>query len=97
MKTYNKILSALVLAGSLTLTACDESFLEVSPNDRVTLDNFFQSENDLRAATAGLYNKVWFDFNDKFYFSDEKYPWGNVCYFDFNNRAESKVLIPQVY
>ena len=42
-----------------------------------------------------------FDFlniaNDKFYFSDEKYPWGNVCYFDFNNRAESKVLIPQVY
>lgn len=61
MKTYNKILSALVLAGSLTLTACDESFLEVSPNDRVTLDNFFQSENDLRAATAGLYNKVWFD------------------------------------
>ena len=68
MKTYNKILSALVLAGSLTLTACDESFLEVSPNDRVTLDNFFQSENDLRAATAGLYNKVWFDFNDKFYY-----------------------------
>lgn len=42
-----------------------------------------------------------FDFlniaNDKFYFSDEKYPWGNVCYFDINNRAESKVLIPQVY
>lgn len=69
MKTYNKILSALVLAGSLTLTACDESFLEVSPNDRVTLDNFFQSENDLRAATAGLYNKVWFDFNDKFYYA----------------------------
>jgi hypothetical protein len=68
MKTYNKILSALVLAGSLTLTACDESFLEVTPNDRVTLDNFFQSENDLRAATAGLYNKVWFDFNDKFYY-----------------------------
>ncbi len=69
MKTYNKIISALVLAGSLTLTACDESFLEVSPNDRVTLDNFFQSENDLRAATAGLYNKVWFDFNDKFYYA----------------------------
>jgi hypothetical protein len=69
MKTYNKILSALVLAGSLTLTACDESFLEVSPNDRVTLDTFFQSENDHRAATAGLYNKVWFDFKDKFYYA----------------------------
>ena len=68
MKTYNKIISALLLAGALSFTACDESFLELSPNDRITLDNFFQSENDLKAATAGLYNKVWFDFNDKFYY-----------------------------
>ena len=35
--------------------------------------------------------------NDKFYFSDEKYPWGNISYFDINNRTESTVLIPQVY
>ncbi len=34
---------------------------------------------------------------DKFYFSDEKYPWGNISYFDINNRAESTILIPQVY
>ena len=68
MKTYNKIICALLLAGALSFTACDESFLELSPNDRITLDNFFQSENDLKAATAGLYNKVWFDFNDKFYY-----------------------------
>lgn len=34
---------------------------------------------------------------DKFYFSDEKYPWGNVSYFDINNRSESTILIPQVY
>lgn len=34
---------------------------------------------------------------DKFYFSDEKYPWGNVSYFDINNRSESAILIPQVY
>jgi len=69
MKTYNKLMAALVLAAGFTLTACDESFLDMKPNDRITLDNFFQSENDLRAATAGLYNKVWFDFNDKFYYA----------------------------
>lgn len=34
---------------------------------------------------------------DKFYFSDEKYPWGNVSYFNINNRSESTILIPQVY
>lgn len=69
MKTYNKLMAALVLAAGFTLTACDESFLDMKPNDRITLDNFFQSENDLKAATAGLYNKVWFDFNDKFYYA----------------------------
>lgn len=68
MKTLNKIIYALVIAGSVSLTGCDKSFLDVTPNDRITLDNFFQSEADLQASTAGLYNKVWFDFNDKFYY-----------------------------
>lgn len=67
MKTLNKIVYALIIATSATLTGCDKSFLDVKPNDRITLDNFFQSEADLQASTAGLYNKVWFDFNDKFY------------------------------
>ena len=68
MKINNKIVYALVIATSLSMAGCDESFLNISPNDRITLDNFFQSESDLKAATAGLYNKVWFDFNDKFYY-----------------------------
>lgn len=68
MKTLNKIIYALVIAGFVSLTGCDKSFLDVTPNDRITLDNFFQSEADLQASTAGLYNKVWFDFNDKFYY-----------------------------
>lgn len=68
MKTFNKILYSLLLTGSVFLSSCNESFLEFQPNDRITLDNFFQSESDLKAATAGLYNKVWFDFNDKFYY-----------------------------
>ncbi len=53
----------------LSITSCDDEFLEIQPNDRITLDNFFASENDLRSATAGLYSKVWFDFNDKFYYA----------------------------
>lgn len=35
--------------------------------------------------------------NDTFYFSDEKYPWGNVCYFNINNPTDIKILIPQTY
>ncbi len=68
MKTKNKIIAcALTLAASFTFSGCSD-FLDHSPDDRVTLENFFQSPEDLRTATAPLYNKVWFDFNDKFYF-----------------------------
>lgn len=68
MKRINQIIYSLVIVSSMTFTACKDSFLDIQPNDRLTLDNFFQSESDLQAATAGLYNKVWFDFNDKFYY-----------------------------
>lgn len=51
----------------LTLIACD-NFLDITPNDQITGNNFYQSEDDFKAATGPLYNKVWFDFNDKFYY-----------------------------
>lgn len=66
MKT-SKILYTLALASSLTFTACSD-FLDITANDRITGDNFYQTEDDFKAATAPLYNKVWFDFNDKFYY-----------------------------
>lgn len=53
---------------ALSVTSCDDH-LVIEPDDRITLDNFFTSESDLKAATAGLYSKVWFDFNDKFYYA----------------------------
>lgn len=65
MKT--KILYSLVVAFTLALAGCND-ILDVTPNDRVTGDNFYKTESDFKAATAPLYNKVWFDFNDKFYY-----------------------------
>ncbi|MDD4489295.1 MAG: RagB/SusD family nutrient uptake outer membrane protein [Paludibacter sp.] len=68
MKIRNKIIYTLLLGISLAFFAC-EDFLDFAPNDRETLDNFFQSSEDLKTATAPLYNKVWFDFNDKFFYA----------------------------
>jgi hypothetical protein len=42
--------------------------LDIEPQDQIAKENFFKSEEDFRAATAPLYNRVWFSFNDKFYF-----------------------------
>ncbi|KAA6325363.1 RagB/SusD family nutrient uptake outer membrane protein [termite gut metagenome] len=66
MKT-SKLLYAFAITFSLALTGCGD-FLDITPNDRITGDNFYQNEDDIKASTASLYNKVWFDFNDKFYF-----------------------------
>lgn len=64
----NKIILAALAATVLMISSC-EDFLEIQPNDRLTLDNYFTSNAELKAATAPLYSKVWFDFNDKFYYA----------------------------
>lgn len=67
MKTKKIRYTFLVILFSLVVTSCDD-FLESTPDDRITGENFYQSEDDFKAATGPLYNKVWFDFNDKFYY-----------------------------
>ncbi|MCR5520001.1 MAG: RagB/SusD family nutrient uptake outer membrane protein [Bacteroidales bacterium] len=62
-----KIFSIICLSAALvTFNACD--FLGVKSESQTTLDTFFQTEAECRAATAPLYNKVWFDFNNNFSF-----------------------------
>jgi hypothetical protein len=56
-----------MIAVSLGMAGCSD-FLDSENNSSITGDNFYQNEEDFRAATAPLYGKVWFDFNDKFYF-----------------------------
>ncbi len=64
LKNYILILTVI----SSFLISCSD-YLEVTPNDLITEENFYQSEDDFQAATAALYNVVWFDFNDKAYFA----------------------------
>ena len=58
-------------------------------NEQFQFNNFIKDDK----SNLELLNII----NDKFYFSDEKYPWGNISYFNINNRTENTVLIPQVY
>ena len=61
-----------------------------------TIENeSFQFKNFIKDDKSNL--ELLNIINDKFYFSDEKYSWGNISYFDINNRTENIVLIPQVY
>jgi len=67
MRNY-KILKKLFIAMLFCSAYSCSDNLDIEPNDQIAKENFFQSEQDFRAATAPLYNRVWFSFNDKFYF-----------------------------
>jgi len=47
------------------LSACSEDFLERPPLDSIVDASFYQTDDQVLAATALLYSKVWFDYNDK--------------------------------
>ncbi|WP_031425588.1 RagB/SusD family nutrient uptake outer membrane protein [Flavimarina sp. Hel_I_48] len=63
-KVIYRLLAIMLFAG---FYSCSDE-LDIEPQDQIAKENFFQSEEDFRAATAPLYNRVWFSFNDKFYF-----------------------------
>ncbi|GET23021.1 RagB/SusD family nutrient uptake outer membrane protein [Prolixibacter denitrificans] len=64
MKT-KRIFFSLIIALALSLNSCND-YLDIKPNNLITGSSL--TEDNLPALTAPLYNKVWFDFNDKFYY-----------------------------
>jgi starch-binding outer membrane protein, SusD/RagB family len=54
MKTKNKISIALIFVVML-LSGCSENFLDRPPLSKINAENFYQTTDDLRLATAALY------------------------------------------
>ncbi|SFZ92265.1 Starch-binding associating with outer membrane [Flaviramulus basaltis] len=67
MKTKKYIHHFLFVGLFISLFNCSDN-LDIAPSDQIAKENFFKSEDDFLAATGPLYNRVWFSFNDKFYF-----------------------------
>jgi hypothetical protein len=49
----------------LIFTGCSADFLNRPPVDAITDANFYKTDAEVMSATALLYNRVWFDYNDK--------------------------------
>ncbi|KAF2336855.1 RagB/SusD family nutrient uptake outer membrane protein [Flavobacterium daemonense] len=101
MKTKKILYSVLLIALPFVWTSCSD-LLDVEPQDQITKENFYKSEADFQAATGPLYNKVWFDFNDKFYYglgdgrSDNLYaPYSDYVY-PFTDLSETGLTGPLV-
>jgi hypothetical protein len=73
------------------LTGCSKDFLNRPPVDSITDANFYKTNDQVMAATALLYNRVWFDYNDKASYSIGDFragtvfnPWGQQGYVRYN-------------
>lgn len=70
MKIINiKTLFTGFALSAVFLTGCKKDFLERPPSDALVDANFYKTDEQLAAASAGLYSKVWFDFNENPNFS----------------------------
>ncbi|MCD8305335.1 MAG: RagB/SusD family nutrient uptake outer membrane protein [Prevotella sp.] len=57
-----------IVAGVMALSSCSD-FLDIENTYQLNQETFFDSDDALLSATAPLYNYVWYDFNDKFYYA----------------------------
>lgn len=55
----------IIIAISTFLASCSDSFLNRTPEGNYTVDNFYTSDEALSAATAPLYNRAWFSYNER--------------------------------
>lgn len=98
MKSKTKIMTILtVLVG--ILTGCSDSFLDRTPEGSYTDANFYASDDAIEAATAPLYNRAWFDYNQRAIVpigsgraNDMYSPWGNPEFTTFQVTALNELL-----
>lgn len=83
----NNIKSITVLGLSLVIMAsCKKSFLEKPPTDAIVDARFYQTDEQVMAGTGSLYNRVWFDYNDKAYYNLGDFRSGTT-YSAYNDRG----------
>ena len=76
-KTLIKIYIFFLL---ITGLSCSKEFLDKPPEDSLTLDNYYKTDDQVNASTAALYNKPWFDFHDNAMWSIGEIYSGNMRY-----------------
>ena len=55
----------VIATTALLFTACSDSFLDRAPEGNYVDATFYTSDEALEAATAPLYNRAWFDYNQR--------------------------------
>jgi hypothetical protein len=65
MKRYIKYFIGATVMSTFTVTGCKKEFFNRPPEDAITVDNFYKTNDQVAASTNALYNSPWFNWNNK--------------------------------
>jgi hypothetical protein len=65
MKHYTKYIFGMAAAVGITASSCKKDFFNRPPESGVTVGNYYQTSDQVRASTNGLYGSPWFGWNNK--------------------------------
>jgi hypothetical protein len=65
MNNYIKKLMVLAAISCVGLTSCKKDFFDRAPEDAITLDNYYQTNDQVAGSTNALYSAPWFGWNTK--------------------------------
>ena len=81
MKTvniFNKFKLLLVAILVLVLGSCTDEFTNRPPEDGISLDAYYSTNEQVETATNAMYNRTWFQFNNKFFYAISEVGSGNM-------------------
>lgn len=62
----------------LAFGSCQEDFTNRPPEDAISLDAYYSSNEQVASATNGMYSRTWFQFNNKFFYAIAEVGSGNM-------------------
>ncbi|WP_379963032.1 RagB/SusD family nutrient uptake outer membrane protein [Epilithonimonas sp. UC225_85] len=71
-----KIATAALVFG--TMVSCSNDFTDRPSEDSIDTSNYYQTDEQVKAATDALYYKTWFQFNNKFFYAISEVGSGNM-------------------
>jgi starch-binding outer membrane protein, SusD/RagB family len=75
---FRKFKLLLLTVMVFTFTACTEEFTDRPPEDAISLDAYYSTNEQVAAATRAMYNRTWFQFHNKFFFAIAEVGSGNM-------------------
>jgi starch-binding outer membrane protein, SusD/RagB family len=68
----------LIFAVVLLAASCDKDFTNRPPEDGISLDSYYSTNDQVASATNGMYARTWFQFHNKFFFAVAEVGSGNM-------------------